>query len=113
MPGLVCENREHLGVQTLLLCLRQRIFQRAPGEIVTERQRARLVAHHADAQAALDARFVVHARLLEQPRFRFAGDDAHQLGDRACTRRQLRETREYDVTRIRRDRLRSRSRALR
>ncbi len=32
------KNFQHLGVQALLLCLRQRIFQCAPCEIVTERE---------------------------------------------------------------------------
>ena len=99
------EDCQHAGVQALLLCLRKRIFQSTPREVVTECERARVVAHHADAQATLDAGFVVHARLFEQPRFRLAGNDAHELRDRARARRQLREPREHDVACIRGNRL--------
>jgi len=79
--GPVGQNAEHFRVQTLLAHLWNRIFERASGQLVAEAERAILAANHSDAQATLDTRLLEAAGSFQQPAFRSAGDNTHQLRD--------------------------------
>src|SRR4030095_879511 len=83
--GPLRKQGEYLRVQILLARLRERVSERALGQFVPNRERPVVVAHHADRQATLDARFIRSASILQQPALGPARDDTDELGDFACS----------------------------
>ncbi len=92
------KNHEHSCMQTLLAQRRERVFERAPRKLVPEGERGVLIAHHADAEAALDARFIRASGQLQQPAFSLPGDYADELRDFACRNGEPRRARKHGIT---------------
>src|SRR5882762_5266727 len=93
--GPLSQYLEDSRVQLLSTRLRERVLKGSARKLMPEGKRGVLIAHHAHAQATLDAWFIRSRGLLEQPWLGLARDNADELRDIACCRRKPDGAREH------------------
>ena len=91
------ERPEHLAVERYPPVGGDRVFDRKPRQLVSERDRRLLVDQHSGVQTRLELREVHAADGFEQPQLSPCGDDRGGLEQPARRRRERRRPREHRV----------------